>query len=157
MPLDDRSIAVILRLIGDKDIILYTQLSNKVMFENIPEHDGVVFHFDDECYVIKMKSYEEYEKTKNNESWQIADSTKFYKLTTKPEVCHAEANALNKLTRSNESSEDAALYLTHNPCMECAKNIIMAGISEVYYKYKYRTSEGVTLLMRRGIMVKQIE
>lgn len=73
-----------------------------------------------------------------------------YELRTKPEVIHAEANALIKLTRSAMSSEGASMFLTHAPCIECAKLIITAGISKIYYKNIYRTDEGIDLLSKNN-------
>jgi dCMP deaminase len=61
---------------------------------------------------------------------------------TKPEVIHAEMNALMKLARSPESGEGAALFVTHFPCIECAKCIYQAGISIVYYRNQYEASKG---------------
>lgn len=147
----------------DEDLVIdlteFTQLANFISINNSSIFDGYVFETGNgDCYVVRFKSAEELERTKNNYlNWQYAEPYKFFRLTTKLHVCHAEANALNKLTKSNESSDGATLVLTHNPCMECAKNIIMSGIKEVYYKHKYRTSGGVTLLMDRGVMVEQIE
>jgi dCMP deaminase len=63
-------------------------------------------------------------------------------LTTKPEVLHAEANALMKLCQSTESSEGATLFVTHTPCIECAKLIYQAGISQVYYINQYDATKG---------------
>lgn len=63
-------------------------------------------------------------------------------LMTKPEVIHAEMNALMKLARSPESGEGAALFVTHFPCIECAKCIYQAGISIVYYRNQYEASKG---------------
>lgn len=61
---------------------------------------------------------------------------------TKEEVLHAEANALMKLTKSTDSSEEAVMFITHEPCIECAKMMYQAGISTVYYKNKYTASKG---------------
>lgn len=63
-------------------------------------------------------------------------------LTTKPEVLHAEANALMKLCQSTESSQGATLFVTHTPCIECAKLIYQAGISQVYYINEYDATKG---------------
>lgn len=70
---------------------------------------------------------------------------------TKPYVLHAEANAITKVARSNNSSEGATLYVTSSPCIECAKLIIQAGIKRVVYANAYRLSDGVDLLNRAGI------
>ncbi|MEE4258652.1 MAG: dCMP deaminase family protein [Bacteroidales bacterium] len=76
---------------------------------------------------------------------------------TKPYVLHAEANAITKVAKSNNSSEGATLYITDSPCMECAKLIIQAGISRVVYSNKYRVTEGLNLLERAGVAVEQLE
>lgn len=72
---------------------------------------------------------------------------------TKPYVLHAEANAITKLARSSNNSEDSALYVTAAPCLECSKLIIQAGIKRVVYAEKYRLEDGVNLLKRAGIEV----
>lgn len=72
---------------------------------------------------------------------------------TKPYVLHAEANAITKLARSNNSSEDATMYVTASPCIECAKLIIQAGIKRVVYSEKYRLEDGIELLKRANIEV----
>jgi dCMP deaminase len=70
---------------------------------------------------------------------------------TKPYVLHAEANAITKVAKSNNSSEGATLYITTSPCMECAKLIIQAGIIRVVYSTQYRITDGIDLLRRAGI------
>ena len=70
---------------------------------------------------------------------------------TKPYVIHAEANAITKVARSNNSSQGATLYVTASPCIECSKLIIQAGISRVVYQDEYRLTDGVDLLRRVGI------
>jgi dCMP deaminase len=69
-------------------------------------------------------------------------------LTTKKEVIHAEMNAIAKLARSTESGEGATMFVTHAPCIECAKLIYQSGINRVFYKNKYRSRDGVELLMQ---------
>lgn len=76
---------------------------------------------------------------------------------TKPYVLHAEANAITKVARSNNSSEGATLYVTSSPCIECAKLIIQAGIKRVVYADSYRLSDGVDLLKRADIELISIE
>lgn len=76
---------------------------------------------------------------------------------TKPYVLHAEANAITKVARSNNSSEDATLYVTSSPCIECAKLIIQAGIKRVVYTDSYRLSEGAELLKRAGIEISCVK
>lgn len=70
---------------------------------------------------------------------------------TKTYVLHAEANAITKVARSNNSSEGATLYITASPCLDCAKLIIQAGIRRVVYNELYRITDGIDLLTRAGI------
>lgn len=72
---------------------------------------------------------------------------------SKPYVLHAEANAITKVARSNNSSDGATIYITASPCMECSKLIIQSGIKRVVYGEKYRIMDGVELLERAGIEV----
>lgn len=72
---------------------------------------------------------------------------------TKPYVLHAEANAITKIARSNNSSYGATMYVTASPCIECAKLIIQAGIKRVVYSEHYRLEDGIELLKRAGIEV----
>ena len=78
-------------------------------------------------------------------------------LVTKPEVLHAEANAITKVAKSNYSSEGSTLYVTLSPCFECAKLIIQSGIKRVVYKEAYRKTDGLDLLKKAGIEVEQIK
>ena len=72
---------------------------------------------------------------------------------SKPYVLHAEANALTKVARSNNSSDGATLYVTASPCLECSKLIIQSGIKRVVYGEEYRIMDGVELLKRAGVEV----
>ena len=76
---------------------------------------------------------------------------------SKPYVLHAEANAITKVARSNNSSDGATLYVTASPCIECAKLIIQAGIRRVVYGENYRVLDGLDLLKRAGIDVVLVE
>jgi len=78
------------------------------------------------------------------------------RLKSKPEVLHAETNAIAKLARSNESGLGAAMFITHAPCLDCAKLIYQTGISTVYYRNTYRENNGVEFLLKGGIDVEQI-
>ena len=71
--------------------------------------------------------------------------------STKPYVLHAEANAITKVARSNNSSDGATLYATASPCLECAKLIIQSGIKRVVFNEFYRITDGVDLIRRAGI------
>lgn len=76
---------------------------------------------------------------------------------TKPYVLHAEANAITKVARSNNSSEGATMYVTASPCIECAKLIIQSGIRRVVFRDLYRITSGVDLLKRAGVECEQID
>ena len=76
---------------------------------------------------------------------------------TKPYVLHAEANAITKVARSNNSSEGSTLYITASPCMECSKLIIQAGIRRVVFGELYRLSDGLERLRRAGVECVHIE
>jgi dCMP deaminase len=78
-------------------------------------------------------------------------------LKTKPEVLHAEENAIGKLARSHESGEGAAMFLTHAPCAQCAKLILVSGIKSVFYRDTYRDDSGVQFLIKGGIQVQQLK
>ena len=76
---------------------------------------------------------------------------------TKSYVLHAEANAITKVAKTNQSSEGATLYITASPCIECAKLIVQAGIARVVYADKYRCEEGLELLARANVEIEFID
>ena len=76
---------------------------------------------------------------------------------TFPYVLHAEANAITKIAKSNNSSEGATLYVTSSPCLECSKLIIQAGIKRVVFYDSYRLEDGINLLKKAHIVVVQID
>ena len=78
-------------------------------------------------------------------------------LKTKPEVLHAESNAIAKLARSSESGNGASLFVTCSPCLECAKLIYQSGIQEVFYNEEYRSNNGVEFLTKCNIPVRKLE
>lgn len=80
---------------------------------------------------------------------------KFYKLKTKPEVLHAESNAISKLAKSSNSGNRANIFITHSPCIECAKLIYQSGISRVFYGESYRDDSGIKFLEKSGVEVEQ--
>ena len=88
----------------------------------------------------------------NNCEYVLEDAT----LKTKPEVLHAETNAIAKLAKSNESGMGATMFITHAPCLDCAKLIYQSGIGSVLYRNAYRDTSGVTFLEKSGIQVTQI-
>lgn len=76
-------------------------------------------------------------------------------LKTRPEVLHAESNCISKVARSTESALGADLFVTHSPCLECAKLIYQSGINRVYYGTQYRSDAGIKFLTQSGIDVIQ--
>lgn len=108
-------------------------------------YNGTPKGWDNECEIIVV--------TQEKISEGIYSLDKTTELKTKPEVLHAEANALTKLARSTESGEGASLFITHSPCMDCAKLIAQSGISEVYYDQVYRCNDGLEFLRKCGIPV----
>jgi len=80
-----------------------------------------------------------------------------YTLKTKPEVLHAETNAIAKLAKSTESGANATMFITHSPCLDCAKLIFQSGISSVFYRDSYRSEDGIQFLTKSGVTVTQIK
>ena len=92
------------------------------------------------------------------EAWhEKAERKVRYGLKTKPEVLHAESNAIAKLAKSSQSGSDAALFVTHAPCLNCAKLIYQSGINSVYYRNSYRDVAGLDFLKQSGVIVEQME
>ena len=81
---------------------------------------------------------------------------RYLTLTTKPEVLHAESNAISKCAKWISSTEEATLYVTLSPCFECSKMIIQAGIKRVCYLEEYRDTKGIDFLKKNGIIVDKI-
>jgi dCMP deaminase len=79
-----------------------------------------------------------------------------YRLKTKPEVLHAESNAIAKLAKSTNSGLGATLFVTYSPCIECAKLIYQSGISSVYYNKNYRDDSGIKFLEKSGVNIEKI-
>jgi dCMP deaminase len=77
-------------------------------------------------------------------------------LVTKPEVLHAETNAIAKLAKSTESGLGATLFVTHAPCLDCAKLVYQSGINTVYYRNSYRDENGIQFLQKAGVWVEKI-
>jgi dCMP deaminase len=75
---------------------------------------------------------------------------------TKPEVIHAEANAIAKLAKGSESGDGSIMFLTHAPCIDCAKQVYTAGIKKVYYRNSYRDSQGLDFLEKCGVEIENI-
>ena len=79
-----------------------------------------------------------------------------YELKTRPEVLHAESNAIAKLAKSTESGLNATLFVTHAPCLDCAKLVYQSGINSVYYRNIYRSEDGLKFLEKAGVQVEKI-
>ena len=79
------------------------------------------------------------------------------RLKTKPEVIHAESNAIAKLAKSTESGNGASMFITCAPCVECAKMIYQSGIKEVFYEEEYRSNDGIDFLNKCGLSIRQIK
>ena len=77
-------------------------------------------------------------------------------LTTKPEVLHAETNAIAKLAKSTQSGNGATLFVTHAPCLDCAKLVYQSGINSVFYRNSYRTDDGLHFLEKAGVQVEKM-
>jgi dCMP deaminase len=99
-------------------------------------YNGTPCGFDNNCEYVDPKSFDE-------------------EFITKPEVLHAESNAITKLAKSTQSSNGATLYNTISPCVECSKLIIQSGIKRVVYGYWYKNNDGIKLLEQANIKVNK--
>lgn len=120
-------------------------------------YNGMPSGWDNNCedtlYVLKEECQATDEWMKENGYTETAHG--WSRLTSKPEVLHAETNAIAKISRSTNSSDGASMFITHAPCLECAKIIYQAGIKEVYYKNNYRSEAGINFLKKCKIEVFQ--
>ena len=123
-------------------------------------YNGMPSGWDNNCedkeYVPATLTQEDYEIHDLDKIFPLEDEKGRYRFKTKPEVLHAESNAIAKLARSPESGEGATIFVTHQPCMECAKLIYQSGIREVYYSQPYRLDDGLKFLLRSGIKVEKV-
>jgi dCMP deaminase len=93
----------------------------------------------------------------DNSEWHYKDENgKPYNLKTKPEVLHAESNAIAKLAKSHNSGLGADVFVTHSPCIECAKLIYQSGVKRVFFGEAYRDDSGVRFLTNSGVEVVQL-
>ncbi len=100
---------------------------------------------------------EEFEMQYPLEAWhEEAGRNVRHGLKTKPEVLHAEMNSLMKLAKSSSSGNQASLFVTHSPCLDCAKGIFQAGIKEVFYREEYRSNDGIDFLKKCGVKVEKV-
>jgi dCMP deaminase len=110
-------------------------------------YNGMPAGWDNNC--------EEHPKVVNKQTYAIEEDTT--RLVTRPEVLHAESNAIAKLAKSPNVGNGADLFVTHSPCIHCAKLIFQSGIRRVFYGANYRDDAGVQFLRSSGITVTQIE
>ena len=92
----------------------------------------------------------------NDCEYVIQHSDDTVSLKTKPEVLHAETNAIAKLAKSTESGDGATMFITHAPCLDCAKLVYQSGINSVYYRNAYRSDDGIKFLEKAGVKVEQV-
>ena len=85
----------------------------------------------------------------------LVDDDGCYELKTRPEVLHAESNAVSKLARSSESGDGSTMFVTHAPCLDCAKLIYQSGIKKLFYGEEYRSNDGILFLQKCNIQVEQ--
>lgn len=119
-------------------------------------YNGTPSGFRNVCEYIP--SPEDGRSISENNSWEELNSNYANggTLVTYPYVLHAESNAIAKLAKSNNSSEGATIYVTDEPCLECSKMIIQSGIRRVVYSRSYRIHEGIKLLEKAKVEIKQI-
>ena len=119
-------------------------------------YNGMPSGWDNNCEDVES-TFDERD-TYHSTDWKFnEDDKKFYRLKTKPEVLHAEANAIAKVARSPESAEDAIIFITHAPCIECAKLVYQSGIKQVFYRDNYRNEAGTNFLKQAGVIVNQLD
>ena len=119
-------------------------------------YNGMPSGWDNNCEDVEY-TYDLRDTFFSSKDWKFNSETKqYYRLKTKPEVLHAETNAIAKLARSNESGLGAILFVTHAPCLDCAKLVYQSGISSVYYRNSYRDDTGLDFLQKAGLHVEKI-
>jgi dCMP deaminase len=118
--------------------------------------NGMPTGWDNNCEDT-LVTYDVRETVSDKSAWKYdAETKQYHRLKTKPEVLHAESNAIAKLTKSSHSSDGATMYCTHAPCIECAKLIFQSGIKKLYYRNQYRSQEGLKFLENSKIDVIHI-
>jgi dCMP deaminase len=121
-------------------------------------YNGMPSGWDNNCeeveYILKEECHYSPQYLIENGFTQTAHG--WSRLHSKKEVLHAETNAIAKVSRSTNSSEGANMFITHAPCLECAKIIHQAGIKEVYYRNNYRSVSGIEFLKKCNIGVQQV-
>jgi dCMP deaminase len=121
-------------------------------------YNGMPSGWDNNCEDTVFVLHEEVMGTDMNSlGYTQTDNGNWVKLKSKPEVLHAETNAIAKLAKSNESGMGATMFITHAPCLDCAKLIFQSGIGSVLYRDAYRDTGGITFLEKSGVKVIQVK
>lgn len=127
-------------------------------------YNGTPAGFKNICEDVKCNCPSKYcnkitfiKQDKDQANISLCKGCEYAELITKPEVIHAEANAITKLAKSHNSSEGSTLYITDEPCSECSKLIIQSGIIRVVYCREYTKHDGIELLKKDNIQVDRIE
>jgi dCMP deaminase len=110
------------------------------------------------CLIVKDQAIisDGYNGTPTGFNNVCEDEDYFGQLVTRPEVLHAESNAITKLAKSTQSSDGATMYITAAPCIDCAKLIIQSKIKRVVYSEFYKSNAGIELIKKAGIEVEKL-
>jgi dCMP deaminase len=118
-------------------------------------YNGMPSGWTNECEDVEW-SYD-IRSTYFSKDWKYCEQKKqYYRTVTKPEVIHAESNAISKVARSTHSTQDADLFVTHAPCIQCAKLIHQSGIKSVFYHDRSRDELGLEFLKKCNIEVTKV-
>lgn len=124
-------------------------------------YNGTPAGWNNECEVVDYvdENGQDYDEmiAKGYTFGAVSDVAGYVRRITKPEVIHAEANAIAKLAKNHESGLNSDMFITHAPCMECAKLIFVSGIKRVYFKEHYRDSSGIEFLKKCNVEVHQVK
>lgn len=117
-------------------------------------YNGMPAGWDNNCETVET-TFDEQDTHHSNDWHYDIEKKQYYRLKTKPEVIHAESNAIAKLARSSNSGVDADIFVSHAPCIECSKLILQSGIRRVFFRSAYRDNSGIEFLQKSGITVTQ--
>ena len=119
-------------------------------------YNGMPAGWDNNCeHTVYVLDEDTQDTNMVNLGYTQSQNGNWFKLVTKEEVIHAEANAIAKLARSPESGDGSTMFLTHAPCIHCAKQIYTAGVKKVYYRNTYRDENGVKFLKQCDVEVEK--
>jgi dCMP deaminase len=117
-------------------------------------YNGMPSGWTNECEYLQH-TYDSRDVQNDPTFWKDLDRGGYSRLKTKDEVIHAEANAIAKLAKGPESGLGATMFLTHSPCIQCAKQIYTSGINKVFFSEKYRDDAGINFLQKCNIDIEQ--